>query len=130
MSNNKAFSPIANFATIPSRNKGLGYLDHGIDESNVPGLGWNLLREDISLPAAVLEVFDRSIQDFLDQGIPADSVKAGDVLEFDETAPYLKASKPFSPEAMRRTIGRGKERGIRRTSAEWLQELRGPVELP
>jgi len=55
MSNNKAFSPIANFATIPSLNKGLGYLDHGIDESNVPGLGWNLLREDISLPAAVLD---------------------------------------------------------------------------
>jgi peroxiredoxin len=34
-----------------------------------------------SLPAEVLEVFDRSIQDLLDQGIPADSIKAGDVLE-------------------------------------------------
>jgi peroxiredoxin len=33
------------------------------------------------LPADVLEVFDRSIRDFLDQGIPADSIKAGDVLE-------------------------------------------------
>jgi peroxiredoxin len=33
------------------------------------------------LPAEVLGVFDRSIQDFLDQGIPADSVKAGDVLD-------------------------------------------------
>lgn len=33
------------------------------------------------LPAEVLEVFDRSIQDFLDQGIPTDSIKAGDVLE-------------------------------------------------
>jgi len=33
------------------------------------------------LPAEVVEVFDRSIQDFLDQGIPADSIKAGDVLE-------------------------------------------------
>jgi AbrB family looped-hinge helix DNA binding protein len=57
-------------------------------------------------------------------------LKAGDVLEFDERAPYLKASKPFSREVMRQTIGRGKERGIRRTSAEWLDELRGPVELP
>jgi peroxiredoxin len=33
------------------------------------------------LPAEVLEVFDRSIAEFLDQGIPTDSIKAGDVLE-------------------------------------------------
>jgi peroxiredoxin len=33
------------------------------------------------LPTDVLEVFDRSIEDFLDQGIPTDSVKVGDVLE-------------------------------------------------
>jgi len=33
------------------------------------------------LPAEVLEVFDRSIHDFLDQGVPADSIKAGDLLE-------------------------------------------------
>jgi peroxiredoxin len=33
------------------------------------------------LPAEVLEVFDRSIEDFLNQGVPADSVKVGDVLE-------------------------------------------------
>jgi peroxiredoxin len=33
------------------------------------------------LPAEVLEVFDRSIQEFLDQGIPTDSIKAGDLLE-------------------------------------------------
>jgi peroxiredoxin len=33
------------------------------------------------LPADVLEVFDRSIQDFLDLGVPVDSVKAGDVLQ-------------------------------------------------
>jgi peroxiredoxin len=32
------------------------------------------------VPAEVLEVFDRSIQDFLDQGIPTDSIKTGDVL--------------------------------------------------
>ena len=31
------------------------------------------------LPAEVLEVFDRSIEDFLDQGVPADSIKAGDL---------------------------------------------------
>jgi peroxiredoxin len=33
------------------------------------------------LPAEVLEVFNRSIEDFLDEGIPIDSIKVGDVLE-------------------------------------------------
>jgi peroxiredoxin len=33
------------------------------------------------LPTQVLEVFDRSIGDFLAQGVPTDSTKAGDVLE-------------------------------------------------
>jgi len=34
-----------------------------------------------ALPAEVLEVFDRSIQDFLDQGTPTNSIKTGGVLE-------------------------------------------------
>jgi peroxiredoxin len=34
-----------------------------------------------ALPAEVLDVFDQSIQDFLAQGVPANSIKAGDVLE-------------------------------------------------
>jgi peroxiredoxin len=33
------------------------------------------------LPTEVLEVFDRSIDEFLDEGIPADSIKVGDALE-------------------------------------------------
>ncbi|MGO9558761.1 MAG: peroxiredoxin-like family protein [Acidimicrobiales bacterium] len=33
------------------------------------------------LPSEILEVFDRSIQDSLDQGIPAESIKVGTVLE-------------------------------------------------
>jgi peroxiredoxin len=33
------------------------------------------------LPAGVLAVFDRSISDLLDQGVPADSIQAGDLLE-------------------------------------------------
>ncbi len=57
-------------------------------------------------------------------------LKAGDVLEFDETAPFLKAHKPFDKAQMRKAIGRGKKRGIIRSSAEWMEELRGPVELP
>lgn len=35
-------------------NKGLGFLESGADLEEVSGLGWNLLREDLSLPAAVL----------------------------------------------------------------------------
>ena len=33
------------------------------------------------LPADVLEVFDRSISDLLDRGVPADAIKVGDQLE-------------------------------------------------
>lgn len=33
------------------------------------------------LPPDVLEVFDRSIEEFLRQGVPADSIKTGDTLE-------------------------------------------------
>jgi hypothetical protein len=52
------------------------------------------------------------------------------VLEFDGRTPYLKASKAFSREVMRQAIGRGRDRSPQRTSAEWIEELRGPVELP
>lgn len=57
-------------------------------------------------------------------------LEAGDILEFDENVPFLKAQKPFSRETMRSTIGRGRERGTKRTSKEWIEEMRGPVELP
>jgi peroxiredoxin len=35
----------------------------------------------VQLPADVVEVFDRSIQDLLDQGVPADVIKVGDTLD-------------------------------------------------
>lgn len=35
-------------------NKGLGSMDRAILPGDVAGLGWNLLREDLSLPAAIL----------------------------------------------------------------------------
>jgi AbrB family looped-hinge helix DNA binding protein len=57
-------------------------------------------------------------------------LKAGDILEFDETVPFIKARKPFDKNAMRKAIGRGKSRRPVRTSSEWLELLRGPVELP
>ncbi len=59
------------------------------------------------------------------------NLHAGDVLEFDETAPYLKAHKPFDEKKMRSVIVRGKGRwGGRKGSAAWIEDLRGPVELP
>lgn len=57
-------------------------------------------------------------------------LKTGDVIEFDETAPFVKAHKPFSRKTMRSAIGRGRARGARKSSAAWIEELRGPVELP
>lgn len=56
-------------------------------------------------------------------------LRKGDVLEFDETVPYIKARKPFDKSAMRKAIGRGASRCPKRTSTEWLDELRGPVDL-
>ena len=39
---------------ISPLNKGLGVLDDAVEQGTIRGLGWNLLREDMSLPAAVL----------------------------------------------------------------------------
>jgi D-serine dehydratase len=43
-----------NLAAIGPLNKGLGPFDRAIDASHVAQLDWNLLREDLSLPSAVL----------------------------------------------------------------------------
>ena len=56
-------------------------------------------------------------------------LKAGDVLEFDEQVPYLKAQRVFDEKRMRSVAGRGRERnGL--ASKELLDDMRGPVELP
>lgn len=39
---------------IDALNKGIGHLDHALVPGEAAHLGWNLLREDLSLPAAVL----------------------------------------------------------------------------
>jgi AbrB family looped-hinge helix DNA binding protein len=57
-------------------------------------------------------------------------LKTGDILEFDESTPYIKASKAFSRKAMRQAIGRGKARGSKLSSSQWIEALRGPIELP
>jgi AbrB family looped-hinge helix DNA binding protein len=58
------------------------------------------------------------------------NLKPGDVLEFDETAPFLKATKTIPPEAWNR-FGEGWQDpwdGLR--MEEVLDDLRGPVGLP
>ena len=58
------------------------------------------------------------------------NLKAGDVLEFDETAPYVKATRNFDRRAMMAVVGRGARKLKGRKVQEWLEDLRGPVELP
>ena len=55
---------------------------------------------------------------------------AGTVLEFDEQADFLKATKAVDPERMRSVIGIAKEELQAKTTLDWLEELRGRVELP
>jgi D-serine dehydratase len=40
--------------SMRSLNKGLGFLESALEETDIPGLHWNLLRENLSLPSAVL----------------------------------------------------------------------------
>lgn len=54
-------------------------------------------------------------------------LKAGQVLEFDEEAPYLLAVPAFDESRMRSVMGRARGR-MAMTSEEWLEETRGPVE--
>ena len=39
---------------IAPLHKGLGFLQEALEPSEIAGFGWNLLREDLSLPTAVL----------------------------------------------------------------------------
>jgi D-serine dehydratase len=41
-------------STIAPLNKGVGFLERVVEQEDIAQLGWNLLREDLSLPAAVL----------------------------------------------------------------------------
>lgn len=57
-------------------------------------------------------------------------LEPGSVLDFDEEADHLKATKAVDPERMRAVIGIGKAELAGKSVGEWLDELRGPVELP
>ena len=58
------------------------------------------------------------------------NLKTGDILEFDETAPFLKATKTIPPEAWEE-FGKGwKDPWPEMDMDEVMDDLRGPVTLP
>lgn len=57
------------------------------------------------------------------------NLKPGDVLDFDENAPYLLARPSFSEEEMRGALGCAKNQS-RFPSQKWLEETRGAVANP
>ncbi len=83
--------------TISPLNKGLGYLPHPIDREAIAKLGWNLLKEDLSLPAAVLYE-DKLIHnlDWMQRFIDAYGI---------QLAPHGKTT--MAPALFRRQIERG-----------------------
>jgi AbrB family looped-hinge helix DNA binding protein len=57
-------------------------------------------------------------------------LRAGDRLEFDESAPYLKAAKAMTPGAWDKFRREWKNPYPGKSSLEVLHDLRGPAELP
>ncbi len=58
------------------------------------------------------------------------NLKAGDVLDFDENAPFLKAVRVILPEAWEEFGKTAVDPWGSMTMEEVMNELRGPVELP
>jgi AbrB family looped-hinge helix DNA binding protein len=56
-------------------------------------------------------------------------LEPGQVLDFDENAPYLKAVPVFDEDEMKSVIGCASNT-LGRASTPWLDETRGPVGLP
>ncbi len=56
-------------------------------------------------------------------------LEEGQILEFDESAPYLKAVPVFDEDQMRSAIGCAKGK-LKMDSRRWLDETRGRVALP
>jgi len=54
----------------------------------------------------------------------------GTVLEFDEDAECLKATKCVDADRMRSVIGIAKKELAAKSVAEWIDTLRGPADLP
>jgi AbrB family looped-hinge helix DNA binding protein len=58
------------------------------------------------------------------------SLKSGQVLEFDEKAPFLKAYRVIDEKEARKALGCAKKALAGKTVEQWMEWLRGPVELP
>jgi AbrB family looped-hinge helix DNA binding protein len=54
----------------------------------------------------------------------------GTILEFDEQADCLRGVKCVDPARMHSVIGIAKKELAGKSANEWLEELRGPVQLP
>ena len=54
----------------------------------------------------------------------------GTVLEFDEDADYLRATKCVDADRMRAVIGIAGKELAGKSAAEWMETLRGTVQLP
>ena len=57
-------------------------------------------------------------------------LRRGTVLEFDERADHLKATKCVDVARMRSVIGIAKDELAGKTVRGWMDELRGPIDLP
>jgi len=57
-------------------------------------------------------------------------LKAGDVLDFDENAPFLKATKVIPPEAWEQLGTQWRDPWPGLDARAVLEEIRGPVENP
>ena len=57
-------------------------------------------------------------------------LRQGDVLAFDEKAPFIKATRAFDRAAMLGVVGAGARKRKGRNAAQWLKEFRGPAALP
>jgi len=57
------------------------------------------------------------------------NLKPGDVLEFDESAPYLLARVDFSEQEMRAALGCTKGK-LEEPAGRWLEQTRGAVQNP
>lgn len=57
-------------------------------------------------------------------------LERGTVLEFDERADYLRATKCVDPDRMRTVIGIASKDLAGKSVAQWMEALRGPATLP
>lgn len=57
-------------------------------------------------------------------------LKPGDVLNFDEKASFLKAWRVIDETKARAVLGCARERMKGKTVDQWLEWVRGPVQLP